>query len=62
MQKKKYIFWQQDDLWLGYWEEYPDYWTQGTTIEELVENLRDIHNDLASGSIPHVRQVAEIEV
>lgn len=62
MQKKKYIFWQQDDIWLGYWEEYPDYWTQGTTSEELVENLRDIHKDLTNGSIPHVRQVAEIEV
>ena len=62
MQKKNYVFWQQDDMWLGYWEEYPDYWTQGTTHEELIENLRDIHKDLASGFIPHVRQVAEIEV
>jgi hypothetical protein len=27
--KKKYIYWQDDDMWLGYFEEYPDYWTQG---------------------------------
>jgi predicted RNase H-like HicB family nuclease len=38
----KYIYWQDDDMWLGYLEEYPDYMTQGETIEELQENLRDI--------------------
>jgi predicted RNase H-like HicB family nuclease len=28
-------------MWLGYFEEFPDYLTQGETIEELQENLRD---------------------
>jgi len=49
-------------MWLGYLEEYPDYWTQGETIEELEENLRDIYGELTSGSIPYVRRVAELEV
>lgn len=31
--KKKYIYWQDDDIWLGYLEEYPDYWTQSETEE-----------------------------
>ncbi len=31
------------DMWPGYLEGYPDYWTQGETIEELEENLRDIY-------------------
>jgi hypothetical protein len=26
--KKKYVYWQDDDMWLGYLEEYPDYWKQ----------------------------------
>ena len=39
---KKYRYWQNDGLWLGYLEEYPDYLTQGKTIEELTENLKDI--------------------
>jgi predicted RNase H-like HicB family nuclease len=43
MKTTKYIYWQEDDMWLGYLEEYPDYWTQGETIEELEENLRDIY-------------------
>lgn len=58
----KYIYWQDEDMWLGYLEEFPDYWTQGETIEELEQNLRDIYQELASGSIPHIRRVAELEV
>jgi hypothetical protein len=60
MQTIKYIYWQEEDMWLGYLEEYPDYWTQGGTIEELEENLRDIYRELASGSILGVRRVAEL--
>lgn len=58
----KYVHWQEEDMWLGYLEEYPDYWTQGETIEELEENLRDLYRDLAGGDIPHIRRVAELEV
>ncbi|MDZ7956326.1 MAG: type II toxin-antitoxin system HicB family antitoxin [Aulosira sp. DedQUE10] len=62
MIKKKYIYWQDDDMWLGYLEEYPDYWTQGETEEELRENLRDIYSELTSGNIQNIRRVAELEV
>ncbi len=60
--KKKYIYWQDDDMWLGYLEEYPDYWTQGETEEELRDNLLDIYSELANRTIPNVRKVAELEV
>ncbi len=62
MNKKKYIYWKDEDMWLGYLEEYPDYMTQGKTIEELEDNLKDIYNELNSGAIPCVRKVAELEV
>ncbi len=62
MRAIKYISWQDEDVWLGHLEEYPDYWTQGETIEELEENLRDIYRELTSGAIPNVRRVAELEV
>ncbi|MFN6481333.1 MAG: type II toxin-antitoxin system HicB family antitoxin [Nostoc sp. DedQUE02] len=62
MIKKKYIYWQDDDMWLGYLEEYPDYWTQGETEEELRENLLDIYSELTSGNIQNIRRVAELEV
>lgn len=60
MEKMRYIYWQDDDMWLGYLEEYPDYMTQGETIEELEENLRDIYTELHSGTIPSIRKVAEL--
>ena len=60
--KKKYVYWQDDDMWLGYLEEYPDYWTQGETEEELKENLLDIYQELTGGTIPNIRKVAELEV
>ena len=62
MSTKKYVYWHDNDMWLGYLEEYPDYMTQGVTSEELVENLRDIYKELTGGSIPCVRRVAELEV
>lgn len=62
MNTAKYIYWQDEAMWLGYLEEYPDYRTQGETKEELEENLRDIYNELTSGSIPSVRSVAQLEV
>jgi predicted RNase H-like HicB family nuclease len=46
--KQKFIYWQDDNLWIGYLEEFPDYWTQGETLEELKESLRDLWQDLAS--------------
>ncbi|HSQ39064.1 MAG TPA: hypothetical protein VLM78_02800 [Anaerolineales bacterium] len=58
----KYIYWQDENMWLGYLEEYPDYWTQGETMAELEENLRDIYQELSSESIPYVRRLAELEM
>lgn len=62
MTTQKYVYWQEEDMWLGYLEEYPDYWTQGESLEELRENLKDIFQELTSGNIPGVRRVAELEV
>jgi predicted RNase H-like HicB family nuclease len=58
----KFVYWQDGDMWLGYLEEYPDYMTQGETLDELKENLKDLFKDLSSGAIPCVRKVAELEV
>ena len=62
MKKKRYVYWQDGEMWLGYLEEYPDYMSQGETLAELKENLKDIISDLQSGDIPCVRKVAELEV
>jgi predicted RNase H-like HicB family nuclease len=43
----KYVHWQEDGGWLGYLEEYPDYWTQGDTLDDLIEHLKDLYLDLS---------------
>ena len=57
-----YVYWQDDDMWLGYIQEFPDYMTQGETLDELRENLKDVYEELASGRIPAVRRVAELPI
>jgi len=62
MTNVKYVYWQDKDMWLGYLEEFPDYATQGETRDELLENLKDIYEELTSGRIPGVRRVAELQI
>jgi predicted RNase H-like HicB family nuclease len=62
METKKFIFYQEDDMYIGWLEEYPDYRTQGATLEELKENLKDIYKDIKSGEIPSVRKTGELIV
>ena len=49
-------------MWIGWLDEYPDYRTQGESLSELKENLKDIYKELTSGSIPGVRKVGELVV
>lgn len=62
MNTVRYVYWQDEDMWLGYLDEFPDYMTQGATAEELQSNLRDIYEDLTGGKIPGVRRIAELPV
>jgi predicted RNase H-like HicB family nuclease len=62
MQTVKYVYWQEDNSWLGYLEEYPDYWTQGDSLDDLLAHLKDLFFDLTSGQIPGVRRVGELVI
>lgn len=62
MQVVKIVVWEEDGAWLGYLQEYPDYWTQGDTLEDLKEHLKDLYKDIASGQIPGIRRVEELVV
>ena len=58
----RYVDWQDGQMWLGYFEEFPDYLTQGETLEDLHESLRDLYRDLTGGEIPGIHRVAELSV
>jgi predicted RNase H-like HicB family nuclease len=58
----RYVYWQDGPHWLAYFDEYPDYVTQGESLEDLQEQLKDLFRDLTSGEIPGIRRVAELQV
>lgn len=62
MDTRKFIYWEDEGMYIGYLIEYPDYMTQGEKIEELQDNLKDIYKELNGGAIPCVRKVSELEV
>lgn len=48
-----YTYWQdpKDGMWLGYWNDYPDYQTEGRTLDELQYMLRDIMDAIRDGDL-----------
>ena len=62
MEKIGFVYYQEDDMWVGWLEEYTDYRSQGGTLNELKENLKDIYDDLTSGKIPNIRRYGELAV
>ena len=43
----KFVHWQEKDFRVGYLQDYPDYMTQGKSLEELMANLKDIYQDIS---------------
>ncbi|WP_337173026.1 hypothetical protein [Paludisphaera sp.] len=60
MRTLKFVYWEDGDAFLGYLIEFPDYWTQGESLEDLKGHLIDLYRDLTSGEIPGVRRVGEL--
>ncbi len=61
MSSTKFVYWEDQGIWVGYLEEYPDSRTQGQTLEDLQEHLRDLYKDLTNGAVPGVRRMAELQ-
>ena len=62
MKTIKFTYWQDSGYHLGFLNDYPDYETQGTSKEELLENLKDLLADLESGEVPYIRKVEDLVV
>lgn len=62
MQKVKFVHWEEEGAWIGYLQDYPDYWTQGKSLKDLQEHLMDLYRDLTGGKLPAIRKVGEMIV
>ncbi len=62
MHTVKIVYWQDGEFWIGYLQDYPDYMSQGETLEDLKEHLKDLCHDISGGHIPGIRRVDELVV
>ena len=50
------IYWKGEKFWLGKLKEHPEIMTQGETLEELEENLRDAFQMMVMEDVPEDHQ------
>ncbi len=54
------IYWKGEKFWLGKLLEHPEIMTQGETLEELEENIKDAYILMAMDDVPEEYQMKEI--
>ena len=60
--KIKMVYWKGEKSWLGKILEHPEIMSQGETIEELEENLKDAYKLMLMDDVPSDYQLKEISV
>ena len=56
------IYWKSDRFWLGKLLEYPQVLTQGETLDELEENIKDAYELMVMDDVPAQYEMKEIAV
>ncbi len=55
-------WWKDGEHFLGYLDEYPDYLTQGESLDDLKVHLLDLYKDLSTDAVPGVIHHSELVV
>jgi predicted RNase H-like HicB family nuclease len=58
--KMKMIYWKGEKFWVGKFLEHPEIMTQGKTLDELEENLRDAYILMTMDEVPEEHQIKEL--
>ena len=56
------VYKKEKEWFVGHIQEYPDYESQGKTLEELKDNLIDIYDDIRKGLVPDAEPFQILEV
>lgn len=56
------VYWKGEKYWLGKILEHPEIMSQGETIEELEDNLKDAYKLMLMDDVPSNYQLKEISV
>ena len=60
--KMAMVYWKSDKFWLGKILEHPEIMTQGETLEELEENIKDTYLLMALDDVPEKYDTKEISI
>ncbi len=58
--KLKMIYWKGEKFWVGKLVEHPEIMTQGETLEELEENMKDAFMLITMEDVPAEHKVKEV--
>jgi len=58
--KLKMIYWKGNKFWVGKLLEHPEIMTQGETIEELEENMKDAFILMTMENVPEEYRIKEL--
>ncbi len=56
------IYWKGEKFWLGKLKEHPEIMTQGRTLKELEENLKDAYQMMVMEDVPETYLVKAISL
>ena len=60
--KMMMIYWKGEKFWLGKLLEHPEIMTQGETLEELEENIKDAYLMMVMEDVPQEHGLKEIAI
>ena len=62
--KMNIVYKEEKGWFVGHIQEYPDYESQGKTLEELRDNLVEIYDDIRKGLVPDAvpSQILEVAI
>ncbi|OQX79357.1 MAG: HicB family protein [Candidatus Omnitrophica bacterium 4484_70.1] len=60
--KMTMIYWKGEKFWLGKLLEHPEIMTQGKTLKELEENIKDAYLMMAMDEVPQEYKMKEVTI
>lgn len=58
--KMNMVYWKGDKFWVGKLLEHPEIMTQGDTLEELEENMKDAYLLMTMDDVPEEHDIKEL--
>jgi predicted RNase H-like HicB family nuclease len=58
--KLNMVYWKGEKFWVGKLLEHPEIMTQGKTLRELEENMKDAYRLMAMEDVPENHEVREL--